>query len=81
MRAHYHCDVWVTLHGKWVGESQTNHLIVCPSMCGPSWHGRKVSQSDPTLTNGFYAYEIVAGRLAGVYPFTKVTDLRVEEPL
>ena len=80
LRGHYHVDVWETLREEWQGSMETSHLIVVPSFMGLTWHGRKVTRSEPVTANGLYCFEI-EGERCMVHPFTRKRDQRAAESL
>lgn len=80
LRGHYHVDVWETLREEWQGQTETAHLIVVPSFMGLTWHGRKVTRSEPVVVNGLYVFEIGEGQCR-IHPFTRRRDQRAQESL
>jgi len=80
LRGHYHCNVWVTYRMEWCGEMIESHLVVIPSWCGLGDFARKVTQSEPTITNGLYLFGLKGGAVT-VHPMTNTMDLRMEEEL
>ena len=80
LRGHFHVDIWETLREQWRGELETSHLIVVPSFMGLTWHGRKVTRSEPVVSNGLYAFEIGEGQCR-IHPFTRKRDQRAQESL
>ena len=79
MRGHFHEYVSVPLEDRWCGKRYQYDLTILPSYSGMNRHARKVTRSDPSLTNGLVCYEIVDGRLANIEPFVTTVDLRTEE--
>ena len=81
LRHHYHTAVREAIHDRWQGQPHTSELYVVPSMCGFTDHARKVTRSDPFLTNGLIMWEIVDGTLGEPVELTETLDLRTEEVL
>lgn len=80
LRGHFHVNVWETLRMDWHGETITSHLVVLPSWCGLGDYARKITRSDPAITNGLYAFEVRPDGLR-VVPMVQALDLRIEEEL
>jgi hypothetical protein len=83
MRAHYHTFVHETLREKFLGEWYECHLIILPSWCGMTEHGRQATKSQFEVTNGLLVFEIIPGDQIPlrVHPMTKTLDLRTKETL
>jgi hypothetical protein len=81
LRAHFHEYVPVYLEDIWEGIRYEYALTVLPSFSGMTRHARKVTRSDPTLTNGLVCYEIIDSCLTRIEPFIRTVDLRTEEEI
>ena len=81
MRGHFHEPVkeWATVvredvrHESW--------LMILPSMCLMSEFASQSTKSQPVITNGVIALEIINGKLTQTLEFTQTDDLRTEEIL
>lgn len=81
LRGHFHVRVWETLHLQWEGQNCDHDLFVIPSFSGVNWHTRKVTRSDPELTNGMIAVVYENGKQREIVDLTKSIDLRKQEVL
>ena len=81
VRAHYHTFIWETVRIEFDGVLHTSHIIIMPSYAGLGSYGRQATRSTPVQTHGCVAFEVIGGKLGGVYPFKKTLDLRMKETL
>ena len=81
LRGHYHVNLWETLRVEWCGQLVESHIIVLPSWCGLGDYARKITRSEPTITNGLYAFECRGGAVTRIVPMVATLDLRTEEEL
>ena len=77
-RGHYHTLVHVTVNETWKGVDEIHHLLIVPSMSGPTRHSIKSTQSTPSLTVGMVALEVIDGRLHDIHKFKRERDIRVK---
>jgi hypothetical protein len=77
LRGHVHGDQDETFH---MG-NYSSRILVLPSMCGMSFHGRKVTKSRFLVPNGFALFEITDGKLTHTWKFIRNNDVRTKEKL
>jgi len=80
MRAHRH--TWIPeerLRVWWQGKTYESAMILLPSMCGLSAHGRQVMQAPFILTLGCVCVEVVNGQVGRILPLVKMLDIRTKE--
>lgn len=62
-------------------EKYSSRIFVIPSMCGMSFHARKVTRSKFIIHNGFALFEIADGKLTNWWKFYLENDVRTQEKL
>ena len=63
------------------GQLYESHIIILPSYCWLSGHGRQATRSTPAQWLGMVVYEIDDGQLVGIHPLAEQVDLRTKETL
>lgn len=58
-----------------------SRILVIPSMCGMSFHARKVTRTKFLIHNGFALIEITDGKLTNVWKYYRENDLSTKEKL
>jgi len=81
VRFHHHVWLHEPLEVYVGGQPRWCHLVVVPSYCGLSDHGRQVTQSTPEVVNGLAVFLVENGRVVEVKPFIETKDLRVSETI
>lgn len=77
LRGHVHGDQDESFHiGQFYGR-----ILVIPSMCGMSFHGRKATKSRFLVPNGFVLLEVTDGKLTNLWKFYRKNDVRTKEKL
>lgn len=77
LRGHVHGDQDESFHAG----LYKSRIMVLPSMCGLSFHGRKVTKSRFLIPNGFAMFEITDGKMTNIWRFIRTEDVRTREVL
>lgn len=81
VRAHAHDFLYIEDELEGVPGGCRSGLLLLPSFCGLSDHGRKATQSAPELVTGMVFADVRDGLLADVHPMVQRLDLRTAEEL
>jgi hypothetical protein len=63
-----------------LGDYQSRIMII-PSLCGMSFHARKVTRSKDTVINGLVLVEITDGTITKTWKFYRENELTTKEKL
>jgi hypothetical protein len=80
-RAHAHDFLYIEDELEGVPGGCRSGLLLLPSFCGLSDHGRKSTQSAPELVTGMVFADVRDGLLVDVHPMVQQLDLRTAEEL
>lgn len=58
-----------------------SRIMIIPSMCGMSFHARKVTRSKDTVINGMALVEITDGKITNTWKFYRENELTTKEKL
>jgi hypothetical protein len=81
VRAHAHDFLYIEDELEGVPGGCRSGLLLLPSFCGLSDHGRKATQSAPELVTGMVFADVRDGLLVDVHPMVQRLDLRTAEEL
>lgn len=81
VRAHFHNYVHEVVVNQVDGQEWQTEAVILPSYCGMDEYARKATRSQPLLSCGLVAAEIVDGELVKLHAFVHTTDLRTREAL
>lgn len=75
-RGHWHRPAWIPIYVDWAMDTIHSTSVITPPMTGPNGYARQATRSTSHVKCGFYAWELVDGKIGEVQKNIKRKDIR-----